>query len=153
MKPVPNPTSSWTSAGPEIQTDEEIESCSELPRQHTMGMSKPGHQDSSVSNLQIAGPEPSTSVDRLKVRVPAWKHLIDHPLSTDRRISLIMAIFSDRSEVSTVNHLCGDDAQTFVDVIDEVGASTFHLRRMISAIWTLLGRHWTCWCHNSRGIA
>ena len=49
-----------------------------------------------------------------------WKRLINRPLSADERISLITTIFSDRNETEAVSHLCGDDAQSFVDVIDEV---------------------------------
>ena len=51
---------------------------------------------------------------------PAWKRLIDHPLTPDVRISLIADIFSDRDETETVRRLRGDDAQSFVDVIDQV---------------------------------
>jgi len=58
-------------------------------------------------------------VDRRKAPAPAWRHLISCPLPTDKCIPLIKAIFHDRDEVNTVNHLSGDDAQTFVDVIDE----------------------------------
>jgi len=46
--------------------------------------------------------------------------LIDRPLATDQRISLITAIFSDHDETEAVKRLSGDDAQSFVDVIDEV---------------------------------
>lgn len=59
---------------------------------------------------------------------PAWKLLIKPHLPRDTRASLIVAIFSDRNEVSEVNHLCGEDAQTLVDVVDEVG--TFPLQGM-----------------------
>ena len=63
--------------------------------------------------------------------IPAWRRLISHPLPIEKRVILIMAIFSDKDEVGEVNHLCGDDAQTFVDVIDEVGTFIlFHLSRM-----------------------
>ena len=51
---------------------------------------------------------------------PAWERLISQALPTDKRISLITSIFSDSSEIDTVNHLHGDDAQAFIDVIDEV---------------------------------
>ena len=46
--------------------------------------------------------------------------MIDHPLTLDERISLITGILSDRYETETVKHLCGVDAQSFVDVIDQV---------------------------------
>jgi hypothetical protein len=52
--------------------------------------------------------------------IPAWKRLIDHSLTPDGRISLIKNIFSDRDEIEAVQQLSGDDAQSFVEVIDEV---------------------------------
>jgi hypothetical protein len=51
---------------------------------------------------------------------PTWKRLISRPLATRERTSLITVIFSDSSEAEAVRLLCGDDAQAFVDVIDEV---------------------------------
>jgi hypothetical protein len=51
---------------------------------------------------------------------PAWKRLIDRPLTSDQRISLITDIFSDRDETETVRQLRGDDAQSFVDVTEQV---------------------------------
>ena len=61
-------------------------------------------------------------------RTPTWKRLIDRPLSTDERISLITDIFSNSDEAEGVMRLCGDDAQLFVDVVDEVPPNS-HLRR------------------------
>jgi hypothetical protein len=55
---------------------------------------------------------------------PAWERLIDRTLSTHERISLIVSIFSDPNEVEVAGHLSGDDAQTFIDVIDEVSPHT-----------------------------
>ncbi|KAF9642811.1 kinase-like protein [Thelephora ganbajun] len=52
--------------------------------------------------------------------IPAWKRLIDRPLATNERTSLIKDIFTDRDEIEMVRRLHGDDAQSFVDVIDEV---------------------------------
>ena len=46
--------------------------------------------------------------------------MIDCFLTADERISLITTIFSDRDEVEIVKDLQGDDAQSFVNVIDEV---------------------------------
>jgi len=51
---------------------------------------------------------------------PAWKELISHPLTMDKRISMIAAIFSDRNQAKMVERLDGDDAQIFIDVVDEV---------------------------------
>ena len=58
---------------------------------------------------------PSTSSE-----LPAWKQLISRTSTTDERISLITTIFVDRDQVEMVMRLSGDDAQTVVDVIDEV---------------------------------
>jgi len=41
------------------------------------------------------------------------------------RISLITDIFSDGEEIEVVRRLSGDDAQSFVDVIDEVIPHSF----------------------------
>ena len=60
--------------------------------------------------------------------IPAWKHLTDSPLSTDKRISLIADIFSDPDEVKSLKTLSGGDAQSVIDVIDEV-LIHFHVRR------------------------
>ena len=40
-------------------------------------------------------------------------------LTVEERVSLIVKIFSDRDQVEMVKNLCGDDAQTFVDMMDE----------------------------------
>ena len=53
-------------------------------------------------------------------RISAWKRLIDQPIAIDKRISLITAIFSNRGVAEAVKGLCRDDAQAFVDVVDEV---------------------------------
>jgi len=58
--------------------------------------------------------------DRLCSGIPAWKRLINRPLTKDQRISLITYLFSDHDETEAVKQLCGDDAQSFVDMIDEV---------------------------------
>jgi hypothetical protein len=55
---------------------------------------------------------------------PAWKRLIGDTVATHERISLVSAIFSDRHQVEMVGNLFGDDAQSFIDVIDEVSACT-----------------------------
>ena len=52
--------------------------------------------------------------------LPAWKQLISRTSTTDERISLITTIFVDRDQVEMVMRLSGDDAQTLVNVIDEV---------------------------------
>lgn len=57
--------------------------------------------------------------------IPAWKYLIGRPLGLDERISLISDIFSDHDETREVRRLCGDDAQSFVDLVDEVFPCSF----------------------------
>ena len=64
-------------------------------------------------------------------RIPAWKRLIIRPLVANERVSLITYIFSDRDETEAVKRLRGDDAQSFVDVVDEVLPHSF-----ISEIFT-----------------
>ena len=67
---------------------------------------------------------------------PAWKQLISPTLAAHERIPLIMAIFSDCDEVDIVSHLCGEDVQTFVDVIDEVSLQILPPRKNGSALHT-----------------
>ena len=42
----------------------------------------------------------------------------------NERADLIMSIFSDHDEVGVLKYLSGDDAQAFVDVIDEASIHT-----------------------------
>jgi len=53
-------------------------------------------------------------------RISAWKRLIDQPIAIDKRISLITVIFSNHSVAEAVKCLSREDAQAFVDVVDEV---------------------------------
>jgi len=53
-------------------------------------------------------------------RTSAWKRSTDRPIAIDKRISLITAIFSNRYVAEAVKYLCREDAQAFVDVVDEV---------------------------------
>ena len=55
---------------------------------------------------------------------PAWKHLINSTLAANKRIPLILAMFSDHHEIEIAGHLCRDDAQAFVNIIDEVSLHT-----------------------------
>jgi len=57
---------------------------------------------------------------------PAWKQLISHTLAIHERISLITTIFSDDNQVEMVRQLSGNDAQTFIDRIDEVRPAQFY---------------------------
>ena len=52
--------------------------------------------------------------------IPVWKHLIDRPLTTDERVSLMTDLFSDRDEIEALKNLSAGDARSFIDVIDEV---------------------------------
>ena len=61
--------------------------------------------------------------------IPAWKRLINCTLSSYERISLIADIFSDHNETEVVMSLRGDDAQSFVDIIDGVCLPIFSLQR------------------------
>ena len=61
--------------------------------------------------------------------LPAWRQLINPALTTRERVSVNMAIFSDRDEVDIIERLCGNDAQTFVDVIDKVRLHTLPPRK------------------------
>ena len=55
---------------------------------------------------------------------PAWKVLIGRTLAMPERISLIATIFLDHNQIDMVGNLSGDDAQNFVDVVDEVSPHT-----------------------------
>ena len=55
---------------------------------------------------------------------PTWKRLISQTRSMKERIDLITTIFSDRDKVEVFKYLSGNDAQAFVDVIDEVSTYT-----------------------------
>jgi len=61
-------------------------------------------------------------VDRVPVfsNPVAWKQLISPNTAANERVDLMKSIFSDRDEVEVFEYLSGDDAQAFVDVIDEV---------------------------------
>ena len=47
--------------------------------------------------------------------------MIEGAFVPDELSSLIEAVFSNLDEVNTIRGLRGDDAQTFIDMIDEVG--------------------------------
>ena len=54
----------------------------------------------------------------------------------DERVSLIATIFADKNETEMVRNLSGDDAQAFIDVIDEVMLSYFQLFNLLFAYLT-----------------
>ena len=49
-------------------------------------------------------------------------------LGPKERALLVEAIFSDRDELETARYLCGEDAQSFVDIADEVFTHSFGYR-------------------------
>lgn len=51
---------------------------------------------------------------------PLWKCLVDRSLTSDELTSLITDISSEQEDTEIAKGLTGNDAQTFVDVIDEV---------------------------------
>ena len=63
---------------------------------------------------------------------PTWKRLIGQVLTAQERISLITTIFSDRNEIGVVQSLCGDDAQSFIDALDEVHSYIISSRPLTS---------------------
>ena len=54
----------------------------------------------------------------------AWKLLVDPALPVGKRIDLVTSIFSDHSEIKRVANISGDDAQAFINAIDEVSLRT-----------------------------
>ena len=65
---------------------------------------------------------------------PAWKQSISNTLDRDECISLISRIFLDHNQANMVRHLSGDDAQTFVDVIDEVSSHTILFKGQVNLL-------------------
>ena len=57
---------------------------------------------------------------RQQVPIPTWRRLIYHTLPADQGISLVNAILSDGRETEAVKSLCGNEAQSIVDVMDKV---------------------------------
>ena len=55
--------------------------------------------------------------------------MIDRPLATYERVSLITDMLSDHDEAEAVQNLSGSDVQSFVDVVDEVLPHSFFLGR------------------------
>ena len=83
--------------------------------------------------------------------VPVWKRLIDRSLATDKRVSLIADLFSNRDEFEALKDLSGGDAQLFVDVIDEVPShSRVGMTGPLTCAQTLI-RCWMAWYHGSGG--
>ena len=52
--------------------------------------------------------------------IPLWKSLVDSSLTLNEQTILITDIFSDRDETEAVKSLRGEDAQSFIDLVDKV---------------------------------
>ena len=59
----------------------------------------------------------------------ALQHLINRTVPQSELASLIETIFSNKKVADVVDHFQGADAQTFIDVIDEVWRDTLLLLR------------------------
>ena len=68
--------------------------------------------------------EPPQKPEEHATNPPSWKRLIGDTLTIDERVSLITAIFSDRNQAKMVGYLSGDDAHTFINMMDEVSHHT-----------------------------
>jgi hypothetical protein len=66
-----------------------------------------------------AFPTPQSSL-HLDFDASACKRLITHDFSQTEVIPLIGEIFTSQDEVKMIGYLRGDDAQTFIDIMDEV---------------------------------
>ena len=89
---------------------------------------------------------------------PAWKRLISRTLTTQERVSLITTIFSERDGLEVATFLSGEDAQAFIDVVDEVRPHTLQPLRDVSSTPTqnlciLLDRSWITSDSRSAGDA
>ena len=69
--------------------------------------------------------------------IPAWRRLISRPRATDEHISLVTNIFSDDDEIQVVKGLREDDAQVFIDVIDEVPSLFLSIMPRLTSTQTL----------------
>ena len=88
-------------------------------------------------------------------RILALKRSLDRPIAIDKQISLITAVCSDRYVAETVKHLSRDDAQAFVDVVDEVllhsSVQEKWLIDLNSKFLPVPSRRWRAWDRSSRG--
>jgi len=72
----------------------------------------------------LPGYPPPNSPGLIDLGMPAWRRLINHTFSPHEAIPLIEAMFMTEDEVEMIGCLRGDDAQTLINVIDEVGCYT-----------------------------
>lgn len=61
---------------------------------------------------------------QLDRNIPTWKRLISHTFPSYEVTSLVEEIFVSENELTALDDLRGDDAQTFIDVIHEVRLCT-----------------------------
>jgi hypothetical protein len=71
----------------------------------------------------IVYPSPGSSIP-VDFGAPAYKRLINYTSLPHQVIPLIEAIFTSQDEVKAIGRLCGENAQTFVDVVHEVRLHT-----------------------------
>lgn len=57
----------------------------------------------------------------LDFNIPACQRLIERTFAPDELLALIQAVLTNTDEGNTIRSLHGDDAQKFIDVIDDVG--------------------------------
>ena len=61
---------------------------------------------------------------------PAFQRLISRSFNPDELPSLVETVFSSREQAEVIRSLIKDDAQTFIDVTDEVRSPPFHHREI-----------------------
>ena len=65
----------------------------------------------------------------------ACKRLISRPHSPQQVVELLEKIFTSKDEVRTIGYLRGEEAQAFIDVLDEVRSTpSFPRRGLISPL-------------------
>ena len=95
----------------------------------------PSRDDTRNGDLTLAvnsvlGPPLLANVDE-----PAWKRLASRAFLPREVVSLIEAILMSGDEVKMIGNLCGDDAQSFIDVIHEVPLHSFPRRGLTTLIY------------------
>ena len=95
------------------------------------------HETATTSVSESGTPSPPAPVDLLRrtnpprfinVKTPACTRLIKRAFAPEELPSLVEAVFSSKVEGDMIRGLVGDDAQVFIDVIDEVRSTFVHYR-------------------------
>ena len=73
---------------------------------------------------------PTVPSSFLYLDAPAFQRLISRAFNPDELPSLIEAVFSSGDLVKVIHSLSEDDAQTFIDVADEVRSPLFRHREI-----------------------